>query len=400
MARIVMCKGNFRYGGGDVFLDRITKAFAELGHDTYLIDLSKPVEEVGLHVNELLAQHNYFYFSFNCMNAVFPVKGRRVNVHEMLGLPWMTSLIDHPLYHLENLGKKDMLVTCVDYSHAQFLRDHFKGRRNVAFLPHGGSRASEGDPASDDRPIDVLFSGSCILPDPEAYRNNWGQFPAKVRQFMQDVADLALTRETMPVEQLANEVLESYDIWLEDEIHRKLIRLLFQVDMYIRGRRRINALKELDASGVAVDIFGQDWESGLFRNHRIHGPMEREAMLKTMTQAKVVLNLGPNFPNGSHERVFSAQLNGAVSLTDRNPYFEREFQDGRDLLMYDWTNLSHVREVLDELLANPERRRDIAASGRAIAEQKHTWLVRVQRIMDLMELYKGAALMRVATAGG
>ena len=81
----------------------------------------------------------------------------------------------------------------------------------------------------------------------------------------------------------------------------------------------------------------------------------------------------PNFKTGSHDRVFSGQLNGAVSLTDPTSLLRSEYNNKESILFYDLDNIDAVTTMLDSALNNQNELKKIAQAGYAIASQNHTW---------------------------
>ena len=81
----------------------------------------------------------------------------------------------------------------------------------------------------------------------------------------------------------------------------------------------------------------------------------------------------PNFKSGSHDRVFSAQLNGAVSLTDPTTLLLREYKDKDNILFYDLNNIDRVASIVDSQLNDMTSLKKIAQAGSEIASRHHTW---------------------------
>ena len=81
----------------------------------------------------------------------------------------------------------------------------------------------------------------------------------------------------------------------------------------------------------------------------------------------------PNFKAGSHDRVFSGQLNGSVSLTDPTTLLRNEYSNNQSILFYDLDNIDAVTSQVDTALSNPGLLKKIAQAGYEIASKKHTW---------------------------
>ena len=81
----------------------------------------------------------------------------------------------------------------------------------------------------------------------------------------------------------------------------------------------------------------------------------------------------PNFKAGSHDRVFSAQLNGAVALTDPTTLLRSEYSDMENILFYDLEDIAGVTQIADSALSDVGSLKKIAQNGFEIATNRHTW---------------------------
>lgn len=86
-----------------------------------------------------------------------------------------------------------------------------------------------------------------------------------------------------------------------------------------------------------------------------------------------MINKMPLFLDGSHERVFTAMLNGAVCCTDESGYWKQEFIDGESICFYDFQDLDNLENIIKELLLNLDKAGKIAQNGYDIAIHKHQW---------------------------
>jgi len=139
----------------------------------------------------------------------------------------------------------------------------------------------------------------------------------------------------------------------------------------------------LEEAGIEVAIVG----AGLAAH--LPGVVDFPTSLDRMADAKVVLNILPNFPQGPHDRCFSAMLNGAVAASDANRYLQSEFKNGSEILLFDWQKPDSLAETLTELLANPDEWQTIADKGRSITESRHTWTHRAEAAINACEAWLG-----------
>ncbi len=240
--------------------------------------------------------------------------------------PTLLLLLDHPLssrgHSIESLKRltPECVVSCIDPNHL----DHITAEKKF-FLPHGGFLAAGVGDVAGERPIDLLFSGS-----------DWSG-----------------------VAQNAYEVKESRS----------------------RQIQRTRLLSFLEEAGLRVDIYGRGWD--IFPGHNVHGEAPFLSILQRYRQAKIVLNSGPGFSHGGHERVFSAMIGGALAITDRNSFWEEHFVDGEDCLFYDCDHLDVAIERIREVLGDDNKRREIALNGQKKALAHHTWFERAKKIRTI-----------------
>ena len=99
--------------------------------------------------------------------------------------------------------------------------------------------------------------------------------------------------------------------------------------------------------------------------------MDYAGALCVMSRAKLVLNPVGSVPAGSHERVFAALASGAVPVSDRTDYWNETFQDGGDLVLFDWRYVGTMVERTRELLGSERRWTAIAERGPTAVAARH-----------------------------
>jgi spore maturation protein CgeB len=75
---------------------------------------------------------------------------------------------------------------------------------------------------------------------------------------------------------------------------------------------------------------------------------------------------------GSHERILSGALCGAVVLSDFTKWASSEFEDGDEISLYKWTARESLPQAVGSLLENPSRAAAIASKGMLKAREAHT----------------------------
>jgi spore maturation protein CgeB len=107
-------------------------------------------------------------------------------------------------------------------------------------------------------------------------------------------------------------------------------------------------------------------------------------VVELMRESKIVINVQPFHIYGSHERLMTAMAHGAAVATDRNPYLEERFEDGQDLIFYEFTK-GHLRKKLMDYLENIDHLRSVAQQG---AEKVLKEDLAIHRAQDIIALVK------------
>jgi len=147
-------------------------------------------------------------------------------------------------------------------------------------------------------------------------------------------------------------------------------------------------LRHLD--GLPIDVWGPGWERALGDPHV--GPMIRGGALRPAAwraiygRAAAVLNIhygafGPRAASGdmANTRVFEIPACGALQIVDRQRDVMTLFREGIDLLAF--TDGDELRARVEEALADPDRARTIAATGRRAVLERHTYAHRARVLL-------------------
>lgn len=379
MKRIVIYKGRYLYDAVNVFGEELADAFRQLGRTVEFIDLTRR-ETLAADLRESFARPFDFILSFGGVGCEFTVKGR--SVYDLLPSPFVAVLVDHPFYHVSRLTMRNRVVTCFDRSHLRFLQTRL-GDGRCGFLPHGGCSAMDVDDDGD-RPMDILYAASYI--DHEDFARQITRFRPPVRHVLERGVKILLNSHALPIEDALSLALDEAGLGADDERFDDFVKFLPVLDGVNRGVKRSGVLDVLDRAGIVVDVFGQGWPKDRFQNHRIHPPVPFKETLRLMRQAKLVLNTAW-VPDGSHERVFSTMLNGAVCVSDQNPYLSETFEAGEEIAFYDWGGVHDLPETVTAFLADPKRRRDVVAAGKIKAENAHRWFHRAATLLELVDTH-------------
>lgn len=295
---------------------------------------------------------------------------------DMVRIPHVACLVDSPNSFLSLIKSERTIITCVDNASVEFFKG--LGFPRALFMPHAAERNLEPDPHAN-RDYDVVMLSSCI--DYEGIRNSWKRkFPAPLRKAMEEAAEMSLEDQGKPYYQAFAEAIDR-QVASQSGIDPQNIDfpgVLDEIEMYIRGKDRVELLKGI--KDAKVDVFGAadgaaGWKKYLTgkSNVVIHDPVPFEQALAIMKHSKIILNSCPWITYGGHERIFSGLSCGALVLTNENGFLKQHFRDGESIVFYQHDRLDKANHRVNEYLENATKRADVAARGREIVMNAHTW---------------------------
>ena len=291
--------------------------------------------------------------------------------------PFFDVILDHPLYHHDTLKNKlnNFHVVCLDSKHKDYIEKYYPHIKSVAVTPMTGELAfGQNDinwDSYNERPYDILLSGTYT--DPTRIETAIKKLPDFLGENVHELIDMMLADSTLTIEDAVEELArnEIYDYINSDlPLHTQTFYL---ADTYVRCINRKNLVLNLDKCSHNFHIFGALWEELDLKHAQIHREIPFNLTFTVFSKAKISVNIMPNFKAGSHDRVFSAQLNGAVSLTDPTALLQNEYVNGENILFYQLDHMEDIPSLVDDALSNLDKLKKIAQSGYSIAKSNHTW---------------------------
>jgi glycosyltransferase involved in cell wall biosynthesis len=393
--RILLFKGFSQYDVVRHFIDDLAAAFQALGKDAVVIDLASGNHNPQV-IQEAFSKECDFACGFNLNGCDLGFGQEGIKFFKEVGIPYVGIFTDNLLYHLAKFQlintvgmPENFLITCVDKPHLELLK-HCSTVSFGAFLPHAGSYNEGADRYRnmESRTKDVVFCGSYIKPN-----ISWNHSPMK--PLMDDVAEFMLSTENIEVQDALWQVLKAKNYFLSPEFYQRILKNIIHVDLYVRMVRRTRMITELAKAGIGLNVYGSGWEEFPDTKYfNVHKAVDFDKVLKIMADAKLVLNLIDSFSYGSHERVFSAMLNGAAALTDSSGYWQDEFIEDKEIVTYSMLQVNELPQKITTLLSDLPRLNAIAQAGQKKAEQSHTWEVRAQEIIRLVQTMDGISSLK------
>jgi len=309
-------------------------------------------------------------------------------------LPIINHLIDHPFdVFIPNPELGDYVPsyfpiafdpTWIDFIGRNRKRPHDPPYA-AAYQPMAGfihPKVTPLQPASR-RKIKILFAGSAV--DPEALRQKWRTESSAFTKVIEEIIEHVRPNPSIQL-----------DLFLENMLNPDCVQdspcistIFCYVNEYIRAYHRLELLRTLAKFPLTVytnqpNLLGQLVGKNSFK---IRSSVDFSELLRAMSQTKMVLNCRPN-TQGMTERVPSTLMSGAVSINDTNSYLQQEFIDGQTAIFYDYRKLEELPDKISHLLEHPDALDNIAMAGQNYAQQHHTVLDRVQKILKGIEEFR------------
>lgn len=384
--RILYVIGASQYDSTALFMLEMAEQMQATGWQVDLLDGRKE-EEYGQQ-REQVIQNKY--------DVIFTVNGMLLEDNSILGkellknedVIYCTYLMDHPLIHYQRLESSypALFVLSPDRCHVAYTDRYLSNIWGTAFLPHAGCRYPGESVPYQDRTIDLSFMGSYL--SPEQVRAQFKQYPEEMSLLLETTADILIRESELTLEDAVLACLTQYGITLQDSEMPAILAEFRIVDRYIRSYYRDAVIRILVDAGICVDVYGDGWEQFITEAGdclRIHPAVSYEESLGVIANSKIALNIMPWFKDGSHDRVFTAMLNGAICLTDGSAYLEEELRETENVYFYSLKGLKYLPAKVRRILSDMEHSADVAAAGKKLAQEKHTWANRAEEVMDYLE---------------
>jgi len=382
VTRILVVKGRSRYDVLRDFADELITGFQNMGIIVDIYDVAD--SEHRCTQDEFCKMQIY--------DAIVSFNGMMTNLLDLFDKHakplFLSFLVDHPYYHHPRMesANENHCVSCVDHHHVKYIEKYYPNVKDTCFIAHGGNHPVTPVKPYKERSYSVVFMGS--YGDIATEEQEINEFPELAKTIAWNVINQHRANRHKPLEMLFQKEFEKYQLDISKEEFRNLLYQMAIVDKYIRLQNRKSIIDTLTQNGVHVDVFGANWETYSCDSPdliHIHGQVSYSTILETMCDTKIVLNALPLFMNGSHERVFTSMLCGAVCLTERNEYLEGLFHDGAELRFFDMDDLGKLPCIIEEILSDSEKAEQIALTGQRKAREHHTWMHRAEDIIKFIQ---------------
>lgn len=314
------------------------------------------------------------------INGRYDIKTGGGNFFDEHNVPKFSFLTDNPsklIPKLRELPEKS-LCGMVSNEHLDHCEAIGFDRERCVFFPHGGPPPLIDQRSSDERGIEVLFTGNIQTAPPfEAWLA--AAFPEAplLRDAMAGAAETLFS----PDHHVFSTVLDAMRSAGIEYTPQSLAGIFPPIERYLINRERHRVLSSIKDHKVTVigDVCPET--TAACPNHDFLGTRTFTEVMDAMSQAKVSLNIVPSFRNGGHERMFYSLAYGSLLVTDKNEFLMDDVSADAGIRFFP-DDLSRLDGELSEWLENGrslDGRREISVSHYGA---RHTWVQRLLPVID------------------
>jgi len=291
-----------------------------------------------------------------------------------INAPFYDIILDHPLYHHDMLKQtlRNFHVICLDYNHKAYISTYYPHIRSVHVLFMTGETHTPVIPYKK-RSTELLFTGT-YTPSKEVF-TAISNTPPFLAADTRNIIDLLLKDSSLTIEGAAKKLAPDTTSLIFENFPLHL-QAYFLADTYVRSYQREEVLSFLLKGKFPLTICGHGWEGASFYNSPYLTVKKSIPFFDTfalMADSKMVLNLMPNFKNGTHDRIFSAMLNHCVTITDESVCLKEQFIHEKDIVFYNLNDLSSLAKSITTLQSDLTAAASIAEHGYQKASHFRTW---------------------------
>ena len=386
---IIVLKGQSRYNVLRIAADYMIESFRKRGFNVLEFDLT--IEGIIPEFIQTVSTTScILLFSFQALLFDLCLTDDKPFLNT-LNFPIFGHIVDHPIYHslrLSSIEGANIYLGCIDSSHVDYVKKYYSNIKHVTYLPHGGFNPNTIIPYNE-RTIDLFFP--CSYAEPNEIMNQINKLPEVYQNMCKIIIKNMLNNPLLNLQDALYEYLDSVHFVYENDEFTLIMDIMSVVDEYIRAYSRDNCIQCLLENNIMVTVSGNGWskfKSEYKYNLNIidSSGIDFTNVLDIMANSKMVLNHIATHQNGTHERIFSSMLCGAICLTLDFPCIHNEFTDGENITLFSDSNLQALSDKVNNLLNSPIKAESIANQGYLIATESHTWLNNVDEILKITSI--------------
>ncbi|MDS1369557.1 glycosyltransferase [Aliarcobacter butzleri] len=391
---ILVYKDEWAYSVVNLFVDNTIYFLKKKGHIVTIIDANSSDA-----IKDLLDIFNTQVVDLviNFGKATNPILNDGRPLYDAANTTLLAVYVDHPAHHIPSLTEniKNFLCCFNDKQHVDYVNEILPNHHKIAFfLPHGGlkktfeedNQIKNLEEYKKQKSIDIVFAGTFN----KNITKKWEDIIDYPKYILDEVSEILIHDDYASVHKTFNQVCTKYGIKFSTFGKVQLPSTLVEIIGYVRSVKRVELIKKIAKNGLNITICGNGWESFVKEHKNINyiGALNIKENLELIKKAKVLINVTPNFTDGSHERVFTGMLNNTVVFSDISRYYDEFFEDEKNILYYSFNSLDEDIEKLKNILKDDKKLYEISQNAYEIANKHHTWENRVDTMLEMVNLSK------------
>lgn len=369
-----------------VFLKNLGQAFIELGYNVIYIDMGN-LYQLEMAIELLMRDEVLCSIAMNANMLEIYSGDKPTCLYNYVNTSHISLLQDAP-YSAKvgniHIPARNHIICYLDRSHQQMmdLLELTTPNSKKIFLPMAGCTISNKNLEEiihQEKKYDVVVCAGLWNGNPQ---REWHDKADRVTSVILD--NIADYMEKYPVNIYTATKIVFDEMGLNIKIMLPFLKeYLWSLLEYIKIYRRIKAVSFLVDNGIKPDVFGGGWENTFYADKlNIHGAITYPESIKVISQAKILFQDQAEFNDGAHDRVFTAMLNGTVVVSEYSKYLAEEFEDGKDIFLYDWKNGAARLNMLNNILCNKSMYDKIIISAYNKTNERHRWINRAKQIIN------------------
>ena len=335
------------------FSHEMAASFRKMGYQIFFFDIQAEYADTK-RLSRFLKSGETAVITFNFIGLSgeeFLLESESQSVFASRNIPVYCILVDHPLYYHKQLDETipNLTVFCIDRQHISYMKRFYKGIP-CHFLPLAGNflmdkeeRISTDFIPYENREYEVGFIANYVhLPAIEEH------FTSQTKEYIDFYHEILNYLRLHPSEPL-DSAMEHFVRREIPEVTERELKVKHPENLILNG-------SQLDSAEC----------------------------VKIIRNTKIALNTMPWFKDGAHDRIFTAMLNKAVSLTDGSIYLKERFCDGKDLVFYELEHLDALPEQVLSMLGHPKKMKEIIEYSYERALKEDTWANRAERLREFL----------------
>lgn len=398
------------------FSRQMAAAFEKMNYHLFFVDFKNTDNSVK-HVRKFIKPGSTALLTFNFIGLSGEKEFTETDgnsIWENYQIPQFCIMVDHPMYYYDQLqqGTKGLVTFCVDRGHVQYMH-RFYPEVPCYFLPLAGNLPSGEEQSPDER----ILPGEKRSPGGSLSVFDWIPWEQRAYEVSFIANYVALPKLEEHFAERTQEYIDFYHEILEelrkkpadpidDVMERMILREIPEasqgeicsaqhglefLDLYNRSFYRQKVIRTLVDAGVRVHVFGKDWDKitcshpeNLIQNGKMITSAE---CVEVIRNSKIALNVMPWFKEGAHDRIFTAMLNGALSVTDDSRYLTEVLTDRSNVSFYQLTELDKLPKQIEALQEHPAAALAMRDKAYQYAKENHTWEKRARELNEFIRNY-------------